>query len=113
MATAKDLERMAIALAGTTAAPHFDRIAYKVARTYATTPPDGLTANLKLTSDQQQLKCLTAPNAFKPIDNAWGRQGWTVVTLSMLTTDELADALELAWRNAQPKPREIKARDAN
>ena len=37
MATGKDLRRLALALEGTTEAPHFDRAAFKVARTYVTT----------------------------------------------------------------------------
>src|SRR5262245_9230817 len=46
MATAYDLRRIAMSLDGTVEAPHFDRVAFKVARIYATLPPDGLTANL-------------------------------------------------------------------
>jgi len=38
-----------------------------------------------------------------PVDNAWGRQGWTTVQLMLISTDELAGALELAWRHALPK----------
>ena len=64
MATSDDLRRSAMALEGTTSAPHFERTAFKVVRIYATLSPDGLTANLKLTPDEQELKCLTAPEAF-------------------------------------------------
>ena len=39
MATAKDLRRMALALEGTTEAPHFDRAAFKVACIYVTSLP--------------------------------------------------------------------------
>lgn len=102
MANASDFERIALALTGTTAAPHFDRVAFKVARTYATLAADRLTANLKLTIDDQQLKCTTAPEAFRPVNGAWGEQGWTTVTLAALSEDELASALQAAWRLAQP-----------
>jgi hypothetical protein len=105
MATAKDLRRIALSLAGTTEAPHFDRTAFKVARIYATLAADGLTANLKLAPDAQELKCLVAPDAFAPVPNAWGRQGWTTATLGELTVPELTSALELAWGQAQPKQR--------
>jgi hypothetical protein len=46
MATAKDLRRIALSLEGTSEAPHFDRMAFKVARIYATLKADGKTANL-------------------------------------------------------------------
>jgi YjbR len=103
MARAADLRRIALSLEGTTAAPHFDRTAFKVARIYATLAPDGVTANLKLTIDEQELKCTVAADAFAPVPNAWGKQGWTTVTLSQLTVPELQNALEMAWRHALPK----------
>ena len=105
MANARDFERIARALAGTTSAPHFDRVACKVARTYATLSADRLSANLKLPFGEQQLKCLTAPDAFRPVAGAWGEQGWTTVTFAALSTEELASALDSAWRLAQPMKR--------
>jgi len=71
MAKAEDLRRIALALEGTTEAPHFDRTAFKVARIYVTLAADGQTANLKFAPDEQELKCLTAPDAFAPVPNAW------------------------------------------
>ncbi len=92
-----------MALDGTTEAPHFDRHAFKVARIYATLAADGLTANLKFTPDEQEFKAMLAPEAFVPIDNAWGRQGWTTAVLANLTADELKAALEIAYAHALPK----------
>ena len=109
MADAKDLRRLALALEGTIEAPHFDRIAFKVARIYATLPADGGTANLKLTPDEQAFKALLAPDSFRPVDNAWGRQGWTTVKLDRITVPELQAALEMAWRHALPGPRSRRA----
>lgn len=103
MATPKDLRTLALALDGSIESPHFDRAAFKVARNFATLAADGLTANLKLSPDEQALKCLTAPEAFAPVPNAWGRQGWTTVTLSAVTAQELQGALTLAWTHARKK----------
>ena len=103
MATGKDLRRLALALEGTTEAPHFDRAAFKVARTYATLAADAKTANFKFTPDEQEFKCLLAPEAFAAVPNAWGRQGWTTATLAKLSVAELKDALETAWRHAVAK----------
>jgi len=104
MATGNDLRRLALTLDGTTEAPHFDRAAFKVARIYVTLAPGGKTANFNFTPDEQELKCMTAPDAFTPVDNAWGRQGWTTAKLPALSAAELKDALTVAWRNAQPRP---------
>jgi hypothetical protein len=103
MSTAAQFRRIALALEGTSTAPHFDKTAFKVARIYATLAPDGLTANLKLAPDEQELKCLVAPDVFAAIPNAWGRQGWTTATLAKLSNAELQAALEMAWRHALPK----------
>jgi hypothetical protein len=57
LTTGTDLRRLALALEWTVEAPHFDRTAFKVARIYATLGPDGTTANLRFTPDEQELKC--------------------------------------------------------
>ena len=105
MSTAAQFHKLALALEGTTHAPHFDRTAFKVKRTFATLSADGLSANFKFTPDEQALKCTVAPDAFTVIPNGWGRQGWTTGILARLTADELKGALEMAWRHATPPPR--------
>jgi hypothetical protein len=112
MSTAAQFRRIALSLEGTAAAPHFDRTAFKVARTYATLASDGETANFKFTPDEQELKCLVAPDAFSPVANAWGRQGWTCGMLKALTVAELRAALEMAWRHAQPQRKSPRRRPA-
>lgn len=71
-----------------------------MARNYATLAADGRTANLKLTPEEQEFKVLLAPEGFRPVDNAWGRQGWTTLELDQLSVAELQAALE--WRHASP-----------
>jgi hypothetical protein len=105
MATADDMRQAALALDGTVEAPHVDRIAFKVSRIYATLAPDGLTANLKFSVEEQEFKCMLAPNAFAAVPNAWGRQGWTTAQLAQLDLQELKNALEIAWRHAVPRVR--------
>src|SRR5215213_9695545 len=103
MATGNDLRRIALGLEGTTEAPHFDRAAFKVARIYVTLTADGKTANFKFTPDEQEFKCMLAPEAFTPVPGGWGRQGWTTATLAKLKAAELKSALETAWQHAVPK----------
>ncbi len=100
MATGEDLRRIALTLEGTAEAPHFDRTAFRARRIYATLAPDGLTANLKFSRENQEFKCMLMPTAFAPVANAWGRQGWTVAHLSALDESDLRNALELAWSDA-------------
>ena len=78
--------------------PHF-----KAARIYATLAADGLTANVKFAPEEQAFKSMMAPQAFVPVPNAWGRQGWTTILLEAIDVSELRDALETAWRHATKK----------
>jgi hypothetical protein len=105
MSTSTDLRRLALALEGTTEAPHFDRIAFKARRIYVTLAADGETANFMFSPEQQEFKCMMAPEAFAPVPNAWGKRGATTAVLSKLTTEELDDALRTAWSRAVPKKR--------
>jgi hypothetical protein len=103
MATATDLRRAALALEGTTEHPHFDRAAFKAVRIYVTLASDGKTANFKFTPEEQEFKCMLAPDAFTAIPNAWGRQGWTTAALSKLSKAELNDALKIAHAHGTAK----------
>ena len=100
MASAGDLRRIALSLTGTSEAPHFDRAAFKVKRIYVTLAADGRSANLKLTPDEQEFKTMMAPDVFAAIDNGWGRQGWTTITLAKASEAELRAALEMAYAHA-------------
>jgi hypothetical protein len=112
MATAAQLRKIALSLEGTTEAPHFDRAAFKAKRIYVTLAADKKTANFKFSPDEQELKCMVAPDAFAAIPNAWGRQGWTCGTLAALSETELHAALEMAWRHAQPPAKKAKRKAA-
>lgn len=105
MSSAAEFRKIALSLEGTTEAPHFDRKAFKVARIYATLAADGKTANFKFSPEEQAIKTALYPDAFQPLDNAWGRQGWTCATLARLDQARLRAALEAAWQQSLPKPR--------
>ena len=110
MATGKDLRRIALSLEGTLEAPHFDRSAFKVARIYVTLDAEERSANFKFTPDEQEFKCMMAPEAFAPVPNKWGGQGWTSAKLSKLSAAELKSATEMAWAHAVAKPPKRKRR---
>jgi hypothetical protein len=37
---------------------------------------------LKFTLEEQEFKCLLAPEIFRPLANGWGRHGWTQLDLA-------------------------------
>ena len=100
MSTGKDLRRVALSLEGTTEAPHFDRTAFRTKRIYVTLAADEKTANFMFSPEEQEFKCMMAPETFAPVPNAWGKRGATTAILSKLTIAELDDALRIARRRA-------------
>lgn len=103
--SAEAFTALALALEGTEERPHFDRRAFRVARTFATLAADGRSANLKFLPEEQAVRCQTLPKAFWPVANKWGDQGWTTLDLSAIDADTAQAALRMAWRHALPKPR--------
>lgn len=108
MANSETFTSIATSLPDTVVAPHFDRTAFKVIRVFATLAADGLTANLKFTPDEQELKCMVAPEVFTPIENAWGRQGWTTMTLAAASDDDIRAALAIAHIHAVSGPAKVR-----
>jgi hypothetical protein len=105
MADGDDLRRIALSLPGVSEAPHFDRLAFRAARIFTTLAADRRSANIKFSPDEQQLKCLVAPEAFTPLKGGWGERGWTRAELSALDEGELRSAVEAAFRHGQAKTR--------
>jgi hypothetical protein len=104
LATGEDVRSIALSLDGTSEAPHFDRKAFRARRTYVTLAADEKSANVAFTPDEQEMKCLMLPEAFAPIPNKWGQQGWTAVTLSKIGKADLRAAIAMAYEHARPKP---------
>lgn len=104
MASAEDLERIALSLPDVRAEPHIDRIAFKARITFATLAPDRETANLKFTPEHQAFRVMLAPDVFQPVPGGWGRQGWTTMRLSAASEAEIVAALHEAHALAAAKP---------
>jgi hypothetical protein len=98
MATTDDLRKIALGLDGASEAPHFERTAFKARRIFATLAADGLTANIRFPPEEQEFRCEAQPEAYRPVANKWGAQGWTHAELSALSVDDLKAALTSAWR---------------
>jgi hypothetical protein len=104
MATAEDFRSVALSLEGTTEAPHFDRRAFKARRIFTTLAADGLTANIRLSLEEQEFRCEAQADAYRKVQNKFGDAGWTTATLAALTVDDLRVALTSAWRHQAAPP---------
>ena len=60
--------------------------------------PDKAWAMVRLPLELQDALVRAAPNAFKPENGAWGRQGSTMVRLAAADEATLKDAIRSAWQ---------------
>lgn len=102
--TPDDFRVFALALPEAVESSHFKVPDFRVARKiFATAGRVDGKAVLKLTPDQQQMLCEAEPSIFEPVAGAWGRKGWTNLTLANADSDAVKSALWMAWRNIAPK----------
>jgi hypothetical protein len=104
--TADEFASLALSLPGTAEGAHMGKRDFRVlgGAIFASLPAPGF-ANLKLTPDQQQLMTTMHADLFAPLANAWGRQGWTALTLAACPVELALTALLRARDNAAPRAR--------
>lgn len=103
MISREEFDAVAKSFAGVTAHPHFDRTAYKNRRIFVTLAADGLSANVKLARDEQEMRCALHPGALSPVPNRFGAQGWTTIDLEAAELDLLKSLLRGAAESAARK----------
>ncbi|MDZ4776137.1 MAG: MmcQ/YjbR family DNA-binding protein [Alphaproteobacteria bacterium] len=91
---------LALALPDASEKAHFDRAAFRTPkRIFATLGAHG-DLNLMFDPDLQTHYCAMAPEAFAPLDNAWGKNGATCCTLRKVDAATLKSALAAAHLKA-------------
>jgi hypothetical protein len=60
-------------------------------------------ANLRLSPEEQRRFLSVDGDAFAQIENAWGRQGWTTVSLEYVDKSDFQKALQSAWDYSKTK----------
>ncbi|MEQ9467560.1 MAG: MmcQ/YjbR family DNA-binding protein [Ekhidna sp.] len=78
--------------------PHFERAAFKVRgkRIFTTILEADLTANLKLSEVDQSVFSQINDHIY-PVDNKWGKQGWTTFEFETLDEELMRDAIKKAY----------------
>jgi hypothetical protein len=103
--TAADFRRLALSFPEATESAHMDYPDFRVhGKIFATLGyPEMGVGMVKLFPDQQQEFVRHEPNAFAPVNGAWGRRGATHVRLKAAKMASVRLALAAAWRNTAPK----------
>ena len=99
--TAARARKLMLAMAGASAAPHFDRTAFRTPRRiFATLAGDGRDVNFMLDPLQQESICELAPAALAPVAGGWGRMGATRCDLRAVDEATFLAALAAAHERA-------------
>jgi hypothetical protein len=96
---------LALSFPGAAEAPHFERIAFKTKKTFATLDPKGPLACLMLSPVDQSVFCSIDKTIIYPVPNKWGLQGATYFELSKIKKTILKDALQQAYSRSIEKPK--------
>ena len=102
--TADEYRKIALGFPESSEESHMDHPDFRVkGKIFATLGPGEEWGALKLTAEQQEFLIRAEPSAFKPASGAWGKRGYTIVTLSEVSEQDARHALTEAWRNTAPK----------
>src|SRR6478735_9608187 len=99
MITPAEAKTMALSFEGTDEKPHFERTAFTVnKKIFATISLKDKTLNLRFTPQAQFIFCPPQSDVIFPVQNAWGKQGWTTINLNKANKKLVKSALEEAYR---------------
>ena len=99
--TKQRAHELALSLENASAAPHFDRVAFRTPRRiFATLARSGGDMNFMFDLAQQARFCELAPRAITPVPGGWGRMGATRCDLAAIDAKTFGAALKAAHERA-------------
>ena len=104
MASLNLFRNLALSFPGTTEEPHFEKVSFRVkGKIFATYDDRTDSACIKLSAVDQSVFSSADKTAIYPVDNKWGKRGWTVIALNNVDKNLLVDALATAYCQVAPK----------
>lgn len=102
--TLNQLRALALALPEVTEEPHFEKTSFRVKKKiFATYDERTNRASIKLSEIDQHVFCSGDGKHIYPVDNKWGKQGWTLFELEKAHPDIFRDALTTAYCTVAPR----------
>jgi YjbR len=99
-----EFRQLALALNGTVERSHMNHPDFRAnGRIFASIMPGETKGTVNLTLEEQRVFLRQHPGTFTAAAGAWGRQGWTHVTLAGADERAVRSALLLAWQNVVEK----------
>lgn len=106
MLTADDFREIALSMHDAIERAHMGHPDFRAnGRIFASLHANERSGTVKLTPEEQRELMRAHPTMFTPAAGAWGRQGWTVVSLSESDCRTVRAAILLAWQNVVDRPR--------
>ena len=104
MLTIDQIRQMAFKLPEVTEKPHFEKTSFRVnKKIFATYDAKLNRACIRLSEVDQSVFCAIDKNIIYPVDNKWGKQGWTLIELKKVKKYLFEDALTSAYCTVAPK----------
>ena len=84
-------------------AAHFENVSFKVKnKIFVTHNAKQNRCCAKLSAEEQPLFCMIDKAIIFPVPNKWGKHGWTLVNLNLVSEELLIDVLTAAYCNVAP-----------
>lgn len=94
--TIQSFKQLALSFPGTTEQPHFEKRSYRINnKIFATLDEAHKKACIKLDEINQSVFCSMNPAGIYPVNNKWGKQGWTIVELNAIDKKVACEMLQL------------------
>lgn len=84
--------------------PHFEKISFRVRKKiFATFNESNNELCIKLSTQDQDAFCTIKSSNMSPVENKWGKVGWTILPLNEATRELFIDAVSHAYITIAPK----------
>jgi len=103
MVTLATLRKIALSFPETSEEPHFEKTSFRVKKKiFATYDDKTKRACIKLSEINQDVFSLVDKTIIFPLDNKWGKQGWTLIEMKKVNKDLFLDAITTAYCEVAP-----------
>ena len=103
MVSIQKFRKLAMAFPEATEEPHFEKTSFRVNKKIIATYDEKLNrACVKLSEIEQDVFCAADKTIIFPVNNKWGKQGWTLIELKQVPSDVFEDILTAAYVSVAP-----------
>lgn len=104
MVTIEILRKIALSFPEVTEEPHFDKSSFKIKKKiFATYDDVKKRACIKLSVIDQDVFSSADKTIIYPVNNKWGKQGWTLIEMKKVNKSLFIDAVTTAYCEVAPE----------